>query len=313
MKIRIFAIFALLPLLFSCGRFQQKAEPPEKEKQPISEKKVVQETSETEDEPESEPSENKVVENALLKVNGKVITRQEFEDCYKKHRLLSEKEGTEPLNPEEFMKKVIRDELLRYYASEQDILNEPELEARIKREKMKLIEQYILRERLVDRLSVSEEEAREYYLSHPEEFTRPAKIQVRHILTSTLEDARSALQRLREGEEFTDVARDVSVHASRSEGGRLPPFSSDVYHPEFEAAAFPLKVGERSGIVKTDLGYHIIEKTGETAEQVAPYREVRNDIKTRLFQTREKQALESFYQNLINEVEVEVLDSPPEE
>ena len=92
------------------------------------------------------------------------------------------------------------------------------------------------------------------------------QIKAAHILVSTNgaspEDALQAVEalkaRIEGGEDFADVAREASACPSGSDGGSLGSFPRGVMVPEFEEAAFALDVGEMSGPVRTDFGYHLI-------------------------------------------------------
>jgi len=88
------------------------------------------------------------------------------------------------------------------------------------------------------------------------------KIEAGHILVSTKEEAQKILTRLKDGEDFTQLAQKYSIdRASGLKGGSLGTFGRGDFVPEFDDAAFRLKVGETSGAVKTSLGYHIIRRT----------------------------------------------------
>jgi hypothetical protein len=84
-----------------------------------------------------------------------------------------------------------------------------------------------------------------------------------HILVETEEEADFILQKLRQGANFEDLARQYSIdQASGLKGGDLGKFSRGDLRPEFEDVIFYMKIGEISKVVKTDLGYHIIKRTG---------------------------------------------------
>jgi parvulin-like peptidyl-prolyl isomerase len=69
------------------------------------------------------------------------------------------------------------------------------------------------------------------------------------------------LARLEEGEDFAEIAEAMSDCPSGAQGGDLGFFPRGAMVPEFEEAAFALRVGGRSGIVETDFGYHVILRT----------------------------------------------------
>ncbi|MCD6520940.1 MAG: peptidylprolyl isomerase [Anaerolineae bacterium] len=85
------------------------------------------------------------------------------------------------------------------------------------------------------------------------------QIHARHILLESKEDAEKALERLKNGEDFAQVAKEMSTDtATKDNGGDLGWFPRGVMDPDFEQAAFALEPGETSGIVETKYGYHII-------------------------------------------------------
>ena len=88
------------------------------------------------------------------------------------------------------------------------------------------------------------------------------KIRASHILLKTQGEATEVLQRLKSGEAFEALAGQYSIDtASGARGGDLGEFGRGDLRPEFEEAAFKLKVGALSGIVQSPVGYHIIKRT----------------------------------------------------
>jgi hypothetical protein len=94
------------------------------------------------------------------------------------------------------------------------------------------------------------------------------------LTAAAMAEAGAALARVRGGEEFADVAGEVSQDpGSAAQGGDLGWFERGIMVPEFEQAAFALGEGEVSDLVKTQFGYHIIkteeiEKDGDDIVRV---------------------------------------------
>ena len=90
-----------------------------------------------------------------------------------------------------------------------------------------------------------------------------SKVRASHILVEKHSQALKVLEELKAGRDFKGLARKHSTCPSRKRGGDLGFFGRGRMVKEFERAAFALKVGEVSGPVKTQFGYHVIKKTGE--------------------------------------------------
>jgi parvulin-like peptidyl-prolyl isomerase len=65
-------------------------------------------------------------------------------------------------------------------------------------------------------------------------------------------------RRLKAGEDFADLAAEVSDCPSGRDGGDLGAFGKGAMVPAFEQAAFALAVNEVSDTVETEFGYHLI-------------------------------------------------------
>ncbi len=88
----------------------------------------------------------------------------------------------------------------------------------------------------------------------------PDQIHCAHILVKTEQEVKVVLDRISKGEKFANIAQEVSLCPSKKRGGDLGKFGRGKMVKEFENAAFALKKGEISGIVKTKYGYHIIKR-----------------------------------------------------
>ncbi|MEJ2240697.1 MAG: peptidylprolyl isomerase [Candidatus Bathyarchaeota archaeon] len=88
----------------------------------------------------------------------------------------------------------------------------------------------------------------------------PNKVHCAHILVKTEKEVNKVLERIKKGEKFSAIAKDISICPSKKRGGDLGTFGRGQMVKEFENAAFALDKGQISGIVKTQFGYHIIKR-----------------------------------------------------
>ena len=79
-----------------------------------------------------------------------------------------------------------------------------------------------------------------------------------HILLDTEEDAQAALERVQSGEDFAEVAADVSTGPSGPDGGDLGCALLGNYVPEFAQGAFDAEVGVPTEPVQSSFGWHVI-------------------------------------------------------
>ena len=129
---------------------------------------------------------------------------------------------------------------------------------------------------------VSEEEVREYFDQHREEFDQPEMVHARHILVATEQEAKEIRQRLLDGADFAALAKEKSTDTASSQaGGDLGFFGRGKMVPEFEEAAFTLAVGDTSQPVKTQHGYHIIQVLEKKPAQAADYDKVKEEARKR--------------------------------
>ncbi len=87
------------------------------------------------------------------------------------------------------------------------------------------------------------------------------QVKASHILVKKRSEAEKILEELKKGANFAELAKKHSECPSRKRGGDLGWFGRGKMVPEFEKAAFSLKKGELSDLVKTQFGYHLIKVT----------------------------------------------------
>jgi peptidyl-prolyl cis-trans isomerase C len=88
------------------------------------------------------------------------------------------------------------------------------------------------------------------------------KINAQHILVEQKFEAEDIIKKLEAGESFEKLAQDYSSCGSASQGGNLGEFGKGMMVKPFEEAAFALDIGQVSGPVQTQFGYHVIKRIG---------------------------------------------------
>lgn len=163
-----------------------------------------------------------------------------------------------------------------------------------------------------DKIEVSEDEIGAYYEENRDDFVLEEQVKARHILVKVAPDAKAenveearkraeeVLARAQKGEDFAALAEEYSEGPKAKEGGDLGYFARGNMVKEFEDAAFSLKPGEISSLVRTQFGFHIIKVEDIKKKRVQDLDEVRKSIEStmkdqRARETAERRAEEAFY------------------
>src|SRR5699024_8566036 len=107
-------------------------------------------------------------------------------------------------------------------------------------------------------------------------------------LVENEEEAKEISKQLKEGADFAELSKKSIEPGAAERAGDLGFFGKGQMVPEFEKAAFALKVDEISDPVKTEHGYHIIKVT----EKKESYDQVKEEVKTDLENEKFEQHLE---------------------
>lgn len=132
-----------------------------------------------------------------------------------------------------------------------------------------------------------------------------SKARARHILVKTKPEADRILKQLKGGADFAKIAKTESTDpGSGAKGGDLGEFGPGQMVPAFEEAVFSSEVGEITGPVKTEFGFHIIEVTEKT--DGPELEEVSDEIRDELQEGAKGELLQKRLQERTKEAEVTV-------
>lgn len=172
---------------------------------------------------------------------------------------------------------------------------------------------------------VSEEEMKEYYNKHIDEYKKD-EVEASHILIKTTDDnnqelpkeeqekakkkAEKILKEVKNGGDFAALAKKYSQDpGSAANGGALgSPFGKGVMVKEFEEAAFSMNPGEISDLVKTDFGYHIIKVT-DRIKDTTSFDSAKDGIKEELLKNKYAKQIETLQKKAKIEKDDKVIDS----
>ena len=137
---------------------------------------------------------------------------------------------------------------------------------------------------------VSEDEVRQYFQDAGERFGRDERRQASHILflfgddeVLSEQEAQEALNKLREGEGFSDLALEYSDDGgTKDQGGDLGMLAKSQLPGALGDAIFAMSLNEISELVRTDFGFHIVRLNNIEADGQVPFETVRTELEAEI-------------------------------
>lgn len=219
----------------------------------------------------------------VLALEGIVVTPQEVEETFRKkndrivisYALISDQELRSKIN-------VSPAEVQAYYDANKARFAVPE---------KRTFTVYVIEEaKIAATVSVPEEQLRAAYNTSLDSFRTPERVRVRHILLKTegkndaevkqvQQKAEALLKQVKGGADFAELAKANSEDAgSAPRGGDIDWVTRGQTVPEFEKAAFSMKPGEISNLVKTMYGFHILRVEQREDARLKPFEEAKPEL-----------------------------------
>ena len=177
----------------------------------------------------------------------------------------------------------------------------------------------LIDKQIAGKIVVTAVESKQYYTANPQLFKQPGEIRASHILIklnpaadeATKAEAQTKIkmiqQKLRNGEDFAELAKTSSEGPSSVNGGELPPFKRGQMVKPFEDAAFALEPNAVSEIVQTRFGYHIIKVVEKKPEKKVDYEEIKIRLEAHLKQKKVQKEVGQYLIDLRKGAEIEKL------
>jgi peptidyl-prolyl cis-trans isomerase C len=240
----------------------------------------------------------------LVRVNGKALTKREF-DYYL---------------PEDYQRVLTSEERKEYldrWVTTQLLYNEvlrsgegigEDVKARMRQYEKDLVADQLVQKVIQENATVSEGEVRSYYQKHEHEYKTDYRVS--HILLNTLEDAEKVKEQIGK-RSFSYLARRYSIDKHSGGGGDLGYLSKGNMIAEFEDVVFAMKVGDVSGIIESEFGYHIIRITDIRPARVKlGFDDVRDEIANLLTLEKRTAVYDSLVAALYAAADIEHMDIP---
>lgn len=260
-----------------------------------------------------------LTDDTVLFERGDVaVTLADFEallrDVPEEHR---QGVADDPERMAQLLDSIAKNRLLAEKAEKTDLAADADVRARLR-----LTEERILAQALLARASETadkpdfEQQAREYYLTHRDEFKIPEQVTVSHVLVNTedrSEDAARAraekvMALARSGErKFESLVKEFSDDPSAEQNnGRLERLTPGKTAQAFDRAAFALEQpGDLAGPIQTSFGFHVIRLEERYEERQKSFAEVRDQLVAKMKNLHEERARSEYLNRILEQNPVE--------
>ena len=242
--------------------------------------------------------------DALVVVNGIPVTKEEFLIYIEPYpnRMKGNLQGRE------YVINALTDQiLLEGEAKRMGLDSDSDYRRKVDSYRRNLLNNMLFESINQGEFQVTPNEAKKYFEAHPEEFDRPAKAHVRHILVATEKEAKDLLKKIRKGASFEQMAKQHSMDLStRDRGGDLGPFDRS-QRPELAPAAFSIsKPGGIAGPVKSQRGFHLLQLVRSIPAKKETLEQVRDSLMSRLRARKRQETKKELLGRLREQAQIEI-------
>ncbi len=248
-------------------------------------------------------------EEVVATVDGADITRSRFDQVIEEYK---QKIGKDALTAKErarLLNNIILRELILKQPYIAELKKDPKIRRKVNKFEEDLLVAGYLDKEIGSKLTVTDQEMKQYYQKHPDQFKTKKKVSARVILLKTRKEAENIRSQLKAGADFSELARKVSIDMpTASKGGSMGVVEKGKTFPEIEQVLFNLKQGEISEIVETQFGFNIFTVDTIYPETVQPYDEVKDKVKKRVLRLKEAKAFSKMEKSLEKNADITILD-----
>ena len=172
-----------------------------------------------------------------------------------------------------------------------------------------LLTQQVIASEVGSHITICNEDIQKYYEDHKGEFVRPEQVALREIEVSTegkktdeipdlKKKAETALKRVKDGEDFAEIAKRFSDGSTAKQGGFLGVYKRGELSKELEDTVFKMKNNELTDVMDTKQGYLILQVLEHYDEGQQSLDKVENEITDKLYSERMEPAVREYLKTL---------------
>ncbi len=218
-----------------------------------------------------------------------------------------------PESRQQFLQKWVTQEILYRQALEERLSERAEVKKLLNDQARGILSQHLMNQELAAKIHITETDLQTYYNANKQSYVEPAKARISHILVEDEQEARGLIGRIKGGEDFAELAKELSKDDATAEtGGKIdmdvgkgsyvagignvPELNEKIF-----AAGAPTLLDEP---VKTDKGWEIVRVDEKQPERQKSFDEVREQVMSTLLSKKREDVQREYIKAMMDKYNV---------
>jgi peptidyl-prolyl cis-trans isomerase C len=218
-----------------------------------------------------------------------------------------------PQTKQQFLQTWLFQKILYREALEQKFTEKPEIKRLMNELIQDLLSQQLMNEQLASKINITQTDLETYYAANKEKFLEPAKATISHILLSEEQQAKDIIKRIKNGEDFSKLAKELSLdEETKDSGGKIDldviegsdvPVIGNVngLNEKIFAADAPVLLDEP---IKTEKGWEIVKVETKEDQRQKSFDEVRQQVMMMLSNQKRQDVQQDYIRQMMDKYNV---------
>jgi parvulin-like peptidyl-prolyl isomerase len=238
-------------------------------------------------------------ERPLVKLGDNILTAGKFKIAVLPDKIESK---------EAIMNNWINRKAVDIEALSRNYDTKPDLGEELRRYKSHILKDTFINRVLIPKISISEDDLKEYYSTHQDDFLEPVHYKIQRITVNEKEEAEEILKSLQGGADFSWLAKKKSSDSYASKGGAVEWIPKEKLPVPVQEIVDTLNPGDLSSVLDTGHKYIIIRLQKKTERHVKPFDKVKRLIGKQVFRIKYDELYSEFISKLKEGAEITIND-----
>ena len=252
------------------------------------------------------------IENALDNQLSSIAAFMSSEQLNEQKKKMLE-QFQNPQTKQQFLRTWLAQKILYREALEQQLTEKTEIKKLMNEVIQDLLSQQLMNEQLASKINITQTDLETYYTANKDKFIEPAKAKISHILVNEEQQAKDIIERIKNGEDFSKLAKELSQdEETKDNGGKIEldviegsdvPFIGAVegLNEKIFAAEAPTLLEEP---IKTEKGWEIVKVEAKQDQRQKSFDEVRQQVMVMLSNQKRRDVQQDYIRQMMNKYNV---------